>query len=179
MRVPTATLLVPLLASFALVACSSGDSGPAPGQSGGAANADNYCSAYCAADEKCDSTVDDTTCENVCHNTLAASGPHFRADSIADFDTCIATDDCADVKTSGGKCRDQASASIAPTSAAQSYCQQASDKATACGTTPKDTATCLDAIKIVDDASIQSLVNCLSEACDKYMACELSAVGFS
>jgi hypothetical protein len=161
-------------------ACSSSNSGPAPGQSGGTANADNWCAAYCAADEKCSSKVDDTTCENTCHNSLAALGPHVRADYVQGFTSCIPTDDCADVTNAvnpGKKCSDQALASIAATSTAQSYCQQAHDKATSCSQPANDVATCENAIKAIDDASLQNAIDCLSKACDQWETCVVSSIG--
>ena len=172
---------IPLVfVAMAIGGCSSSDSGPAPGQSGGTANADNWCSAYCAADEKCDSKVDDTTCENTCHNSLAALGPHIRADYVAAFVSCIPTDDCADVTSPlnpGKKCSDQAGASIAATGTAQSYCQQAHDKETTCSQPVNDVAKCENDVKAIDDASLQNAINCLSKACDQWAACAISAVG--
>jgi len=169
----TNALFFPLILLFG---CSS-SSGASPGQSGGQANIDQWCSAYCAADEKCDSKVDDATCENTCHNLLASYGTHWRADFVAGFTSCIATDDCTDVKNNGNKCQAQAGASLAPTATAQAYCQQVSDKAKTCSGSTTDVASCLNAVKVIDDASLQNAIDCLSKPCDQYLACAASAAG--
>jgi hypothetical protein len=156
-----------------VLGCSSSDAGTTGGGSAVTqADIDSYCAQSCAAQKKCNSMVDETTCTNTCKNQWASYAGKVRLD-YADFTKqCVQTSSCDKI----GQCGETAKASIAPTGAAQTWCDDAMKKNAECKFN-QDKAQCLNNMKIFTDVTLENARVCFTKPCSDYLACVLSIVG--
>lgn len=165
-----------LLTSVLLLACSGSDNGStvaSPGAPAGQVTIDDSCASSCAAQKKCNSAVDETTCINRCKNEAASYVNKVRADFVVGITDCTKTASCDKL----GDCDDTSKASISPTSAAQTFCDELIKKNTECRFGNTDKSKCLNDYKIWSDSTLDQARGCLSKACIEYGACVLSTFG--
>lgn len=159
-----------------LFACLILGCGGSTGDGGGASvtqgDIDNFCTQTCAAQKKCDSKVDETTCVSNCKNQWSSYAGKVRTDYVTLRNDCVTTASCDKLKD----CDDTAKASIAPSAAAQIWCDDALKKNAECKFN-QDKAQCLDSMKIFSDAALESARACFSKPCGDYLGCVVSAIG--
>jgi hypothetical protein len=156
-----------------VLGCSSSTAGTTGGSSVTQADIDSYCAKSCAAQKKCNSMVDETTCTNNCKNQAASYAGKVRVDYVEYINQCVQTSSCDKISS----CNETAKASIAPSSAAQTFCDELIKKHTECKFPDTDKARCLNTYKVFVDSALDSARTCLSKACGDYNACVLSTVG--
>lgn len=164
-------IAVPLLG---LLACSS--SSDSPGGAAGQQGIDDFCAHNCARQHTCIAD-DQATCTAKCKNDLAATGPKLRGDYLAGISGCLDGLDCAKWATDSGKCASTSAATLAPTQAAQDFCNAFVKKQKDCTSTSTDVATCLNTAKIYGDPSLSDANGCLSQACADYAKCISATLG--
>lgn len=166
-----------VLASLLLFGCSSDDpAGPAPGAASDQRTVDDACATRCAADKKCNSTVDESSCLNTCKNRTAAVATKVRVDYVLAVAECTKTAACDKLDD----CDNTAKASIAPTGAAQSFCDDLIKKNTECrAIIQPDKARCLNDWKVYADATLDQMRACAAKACNEYVRCVWSTAGLT
>ncbi len=176
--------IITSLAAFTLAACATSErvvveNKAKPGQDASTTlpevtDATTFCGSMCARIQSCDATLDTQTCQNRCTNTNAAIFPRLRSDVVDLVVQCFDAKDCKTVLGGGfvGVCTADAVASVAPSTAAASFCDAlASSKKTCSGTTTDAKATCLNTAKLYNDDAIAQAQNCTKRGCSEIDAC--------
>jgi hypothetical protein len=179
-----------LFASFSLVACAGSDqvvvghSAPASGDTSATipsvTDAASFCSAMCGREQACDKTIDTQTCENTCTNANAAVFPRLRSDVVQLVVSCFDEKDCKTVLGGEfvGACTADAIASVAPSTAASSFCDAlATAKKTCSGSQSTTKAQCLDSAKLYGDLAIAQAQNCVKRGCSEIDTCVAAVFG--
>ena len=171
------------LASLSLAACSGGASTTSSSSSAAATSASSlsdFCGSLSERLNACDSTSSVQTVTNKCENDFAAIYPKLRADWVSSVEACMPQQDCASVlkDTAFGDCFEEASASLAPTSAGSAFCDAYADADLACDK-KLDKASCLSAAKQYNDATLREAQACTSQSCSGMKPCIDAALGDS
>lgn len=154
-----------------LLGCGSSSSSDATGPAS-QSTVDDACATECAARKKCSSTIDETNCINTCKNQAAPYVGKVRSDYVGYIADCDRTASCDKLND----CDDQAKASIAPSSYAQTFCDDYVKKATDCKIAT-DKSKCLESFKMFTDETLSSAAACNAKACLDFVGCVLSTVG--
>jgi hypothetical protein len=160
------------------MACGSdSDSSTSAGSGATQVDIDNACVSRCAAQKKCNSATVETTCINGCKNELAAVGTKLRADVVLVTTDCYKTASCDKLPD----CSRTATASISPSGAAQTFCDEFTKKVTDCNTIAlgfsRDKSACLENWKAYSDATLGAARACLTNSCNDYPACVRTSFG--
>jgi hypothetical protein len=181
-----------LVVSSSLAACATSERvvvGPPPGATGDTSatqpagqSAESFCSAMCTRVKSCDKTLDQQTCENTCTNQNAAVFPRLRGDVVDLIVGCFDAKDCKTVLGGSvvGECTSDALASVAPSAAATTFCDDLANKKKSCNasTTALTTkADCLNSSKLYDDDAIAQAQNCTDRACTEIDTCVAAVFG--
>lgn len=168
----SATAIVGLLLAVGCASSTEEDADPTGQPSG------SFCTTSCARLHSCDESKDEKTCKNACDNDNAATLPKLRSDIVGAMSSCIDEADCKTVLagTVVATCADEASASVAPSEAATSYCDARVKSAKKCGKTVSN-ATCLTTAKLYNDTALADATECTDKACADVEECVDAALG--
>ena len=168
------SMLVSFVGVLIVVGCATAGSD----DTGSTSSASSFCTGYCSRVHTCDQTKDLQTCTNSCQNSNAATLPKLREDVVGLIGKCFDGKDCKTVLggTVLATCSEEATASVAPSATATTFCDAYATASTKCERTI-DKAACLTRTKLYSDATLSDAQQCASKACTAIDDCVNAALG--
>ena len=163
-------------ACLLLVAACSSKSDPAANTApAGQSGVEAYCNAACEQATSCDPDLAGSSCASDC-NDRSRQQRLVRADTMAAFEQCAGSLDCASIANRDdwvkalAKCQSDAFSATVPSDTVQAVC----DKYTTAGDKCQvDLGSgCVDALKMYADSTLTALLACLDKACNQIAACQ-------
>jgi len=171
---------------FLVAACANsvetrvlpGPAGTTDGTVPTAYDAESFCGALCDRTLTCDQALDVQTCKNSCTNSYAAVFPKLRGDVVSLIVGCFDAKDCKTVLAGDvvSTCIADAVASVAPTDAANAFCDAKVKAKKKCSVTITK-ADCLNEAKLYGDGAIAQAQNCTARPCGEIDTCVAASFG--
>ena len=115
-------------------------------------------------------------CVDDCKTSLRGGNLELvRADAMEAFNACVGGIDCAtldskdDYTAALQKCQSDAFAAVAPSPTVATVCDKFASAATQCMRAAR--GSCVDAIKIYSDSTLEAMGACLDKPCEEQAAC--------
>ncbi len=151
-----------------------------------AASAGSYCNTVCSKASGCDSDEDKDTCQRQCERNQGTDFSDFRSDLVKRVEGCVEAKSCAEVfeataaKTNIGQtCFLEELEKIAPTEAAQSFCDRAATFLKQCDKGSFNIPGCLSLTKQFNDNAVGDAEGCFDKDCGAYNACLDATLGIT